>query len=115
MGDDLLRLKRETDEEDDRLLAITPLRFLQYWKAIAVIIGDPSRDRDHQERPKKLGLGRHFFRQRIHPMNELRNNFDVAHVADPNAPRIVSPEQADECRRVAVEVIHAYARSLDAK
>jgi hypothetical protein len=114
LGDDLLRMKSDTDEEDDRLLAITPLRFLQYWKSIAVILGDPSKDRDHQSRPNKLGLGRHFFRQRIKPLDELRNNFDVAHVTDPNAPRIVSPEQTDECRRTAVKVIHTYAGSLGA-
>jgi hypothetical protein len=54
---------------DDQGQLLLPLRFLQYWKALATIVGDPARDKEHQSRPKSIGLGRHFFRQQVEPIH----------------------------------------------
>ena len=93
------------DEQGQLLL---PLRFLQYWKALATIVGDPARAKDHQSRPKKLGFNRHFFRQHVDPMHEIRNRFDVAHIENANERRSVTYEDVLKCRSVACTVINAY-------
>lgn len=111
IGDALLSLF-PAGMTDDQIQSITPVRFLQYWKALTAIVGDPSSDRDHQARPRQLGLGRQFFRQKVRPMNEIRDKFDVAHVANPAESRVASPEDADKCRAVAVEAITAHVNRL---
>lgn len=100
------------DSPDDHLVETLPIRFLQYWKALTVIVGDASRDSDHQKRPRSLGLGREFFRQRVRPLNELRDRSDVAHSINPRDARAVTSEQVTECREVATAVIHAYCQTL---
>lgn len=91
---------------------IAPLRFLQYWKALTTILGDPSRDKDHQSRPQKIGLDRSFFRQRVNPMKVIRDKFDVAHVFDSREGRTATHSEAKECRGVAVMAIEAYLKQL---
>jgi hypothetical protein len=113
LGDELASLASDW-ESDERDRAIAPLRFLQYWKALTTIIGDPSRSPNFQSRPKQLGLKRHFFRQHIKPLQDLRNDFGVAHIADISAVRIVGSHQAAECRSAAAEVIGAYVQNLKA-
>lgn len=97
--------------DDEGLQLVVPLQFLQYWKCLTLIVGDPSKDKDHQIRPKSLGLGRQFFRARVSPLHDLRNSFDVAHVTDPNSPAVVTPEQALECRSVAVLALDGFLRA----
>jgi hypothetical protein len=110
LGDDLAELQRGWATDED-LIRLMPVRFLQYWKALATIVGDPSRDPDHQSRPKGLGLGRQFFRHQVAPLHNLRNSFGVAHIADPDASAIVSPVDVDKCRDVAAQAIVAYIRA----
>jgi hypothetical protein len=52
--------------------------FLNLWKAITAIVGDP-RERDYQSRYKKLGLDYQFFKDRIDRVTQMRNDLDVAH------------------------------------
>jgi hypothetical protein len=53
--------------------------FLSLAKAVTVIVGDPSSDRDHQRRYKEIGLDHAFYKDKIGRVLELRNNYDVAH------------------------------------
>lgn len=55
------------------------LAFLQLYKALTTIIGDPSTDKDYQSRPKKLGLPVDFWSVRARPLYKVRNEEDVAH------------------------------------
>jgi len=55
------------------------LAFLQLFKALTSIIGDPSTDRDYQGRCRKLGLQKDFWDAKAKPLYEIRNEQDVAH------------------------------------
>lgn len=103
------------DTPDEYSAETLPIQFLQYWKALTVIAGDASRDKDHQIRPTKLGLGREFFRQRVKPLNELRDRSDVAHSINPRDARAVSSDDVTECREVATIVIRAFCERLIAE
>lgn len=111
LGDALVNLL-PSDGPDDQNQIIQPLRFLQYWKALATIVGDPSRAKDHQSRPHRLGLDRTFFRQRVKPMHNIRNSFDVAHIDEADAANRVTAEDVTECRDVATTTIRTYFQRL---
>lgn len=53
--------------------------FLQLFKALTILLGDPAVDRDHQSRAKRLGLGGSFWMDRVKPLYKIRNENDVAH------------------------------------
>lgn len=53
--------------------------FLFLWKALSVIVGDPSIDRDYQSRYRALGLDYGFFSNTIEEIRRFRNEEDVAH------------------------------------
>ena len=53
--------------------------FLQLFKALTSIIGDPSSDRDYQSRCRSLGLPKDFWQTSAKPLYDVRNEDDVAH------------------------------------
>jgi hypothetical protein len=55
--------------------------FLNLWKAVTPIVGDPSRVRRdrYQRRYKALGFDRKYFDDKIEDMKKSRHNSDVAH------------------------------------
>lgn len=53
--------------------------FLQLFKALTTIIGDPSSDRDYQSRCKRIGLQKDFWQTKAKPLYDIRNDADVAH------------------------------------
>lgn len=53
--------------------------FLNLWKAASAVVGDPTKDKDHQTRHRTLGFDDEYFRTRIKPLRDLRNESDVAH------------------------------------
>lgn len=55
------------------------LAFLQLFKALTTILGDPSSDRDHQSRFRTFGLPADFWERRVKPLYKIRNDSDVAH------------------------------------
>ena len=89
---------------------LEPLCFLQYWKALATVAGDPSADRDHQTRTQELGLGKDFFSREIRPLHRIRDSFGVAHIASLDDPPTTSTDGVGKCRSIAAEVIGAYAK-----
>ncbi len=54
---------------------------LNLWKAVSVIIGDPSVDRDYQRRYRNFGISYGYFADEIEPLRRLRDDSDVAHHA----------------------------------
>lgn len=88
--------------------------FLNLWKALTTIAGDPSRDRDHQRRYRRLGLDSAFYASRIKHLHDLRNEFDVAHYSlDELTIRRVESEFGDAKKSVE-EVLKRYRDSLSA-
>jgi hypothetical protein len=55
--------------------------FLNLWKAVTTIVGDPSRDADYQRRYRRFGMDHDFWQNRIERLRTLRNDYDVAHYA----------------------------------
>lgn len=97
------------DDTLEKLLR--PLCFLQFWKALATIVGDPSSGGDHQSRYRRFGLGagdKGYYNRVLSPLHFVRNQFDVAHVASLNTPAFVRPSDVEQCRSVANDAIQAY-------
>ncbi len=88
--------------------------FLFLWKALSVIVGDPSCDGDYQKRYRELGLDYAFFRDTIEELRRLRNDQDVAHYRiDAEGLEVV--KQKFEMAKAAVkQVVIAYAGYLRA-
>ena len=88
--------------------------FLNLWKALTTIAGDPSRDRDHQRRYRELGLDPDFYESRIKHLHDLRNEFDVAHYSlDETTTQRVESEFGD-AKKTVEEVLKRYRDSLSA-
>lgn len=86
--------------------------FLNLWKALTTIVGDPSRDRDHQRRYRRLGLDSAFYASRIKRLHDLRNEFDVAHYSldEPTTRRVES--EFGDAKKSVEEVLKRYRDSL---
>jgi hypothetical protein len=91
------------------------LAFLQLYKGLSLVIGEPGTDRDYQSRFRKLGLPHDFLSTRVKPLYDVRNDEDVAHYSRefPDSDAFVARFQ----QAVAVfrDTLVAYARSLDSK
>lgn len=89
--------------------------FLSLAKAVTVIVGDPSSDRDHQRRYKEIGLDYDFYKERIGRVLELRNNYDVAH-HDLTGRAVEAIEQHyGEAVETASVILARYSEHLNAK
>lgn len=89
-----------------------PMCFLQFWKALATVVGDPSQDQDHQKRFRTFGLGAGnaaYYAEVLRPLHDIRNQFDVAHIASLDAPQFVTEADVVRCRQIAAGAIRTYA------
>jgi hypothetical protein len=86
--------------------------FLNLWKAVTTIVGDPSRDRDYQRRYRRYGMDRIFFQTKIERLRELRNDYDVAHYALTTVPSAEIEAVYGEAVSIAAEVIRHYRDHL---
>ncbi len=108
---------------DQRTKALDPLSrhhrhllaaiFLNLWKAVTTIIGDPSKDNDYQSRYRTYGFDYSFFQQKIERLRQLRNDYDIAHYH-------LSPDRLEEVQKhegeaqsIAMEVLVRYRQYLD--
>ncbi len=86
--------------------------FLNVWKAVSAVIGDPSRDSDYQRRYRAIGLSDDFFQTRIEAVRALRNDYDVAHYTL-DSQRLAQIEQEfGQAQVTAREVISRYRDKL---
>jgi hypothetical protein len=53
--------------------------FLQLFKALVVLVGEPGVDSDYQRRARHLDLPADFWQSRVKPLYDVRNDEDVAH------------------------------------
>ena len=53
--------------------------YLYLWKALTVILGDPSTDSDYQIRFRTFGLPKNFWKDEMEPLKKVRDAYDVAH------------------------------------
>jgi hypothetical protein len=82
--------------------------FLNFWKAVTTIVGDPSRDADYQRRYRQYGMDHEFWQTRIERLRTLRNDFDVAHYALNEAASAEIEAAYGEGVSTAAEVIRRY-------
>lgn len=50
-----------------------------FYRAIATLIGDPSKDRDYQSRYRSFGISRNYFTDEIEWLRTLRNRQGIGH------------------------------------
>jgi hypothetical protein len=82
--------------------------FLNLWKAVSVIVGDPSHDCDYQRHYRQFGFDYQFFTSKIQHLNTLRNSYDVAHYSlDENLLKEVDAN-VGEAENIAAEVLRRY-------
>ncbi len=106
---DLIRYRTHSAQE--RLHLATGV-FLNLWKAVATIVGDPSSDKHHQTRHRELGLPKRYYQRRIKPLHDVRNKWDVAHPSlDETLLAELDPE-VGTAFDVCDEVMAAYRASL---
>jgi hypothetical protein len=53
--------------------------YLNMWKAITTILGDPSIDSDYQSRFLNFGLPKGYWDGHVRPLKKIRGDVDVAH------------------------------------
>ncbi|MCH7836055.1 MAG: hypothetical protein IH864_04240 [Chloroflexi bacterium] len=85
--------------------------FLNYWKSITAVLGDPSKEgKRFQLFYKKLGIDRSLIRTDVKRLSGIRNDYDVAHslgAAGGNAFSI-SDEDINLAERMAKLVMQSY-------
>ena len=85
--------------------------FLFLWKALSVVVGDPSIDKDYQSRYRALGLDHKFFTETIEDIRRGRNDDDVAHYRLDDEGIETVRRQFNSAKLAVREVIKAYLAS----
>lgn len=86
--------------------------FLNYWKAVTAIVGDPAVKKDrYQSRYKSIGLPDQF-KERLKKLKRLRDDYDVAHysLADEKLKKV--GKSIGSARATAKEAIECYRKHL---
>lgn len=97
---------------DDHRGFISRLAFLQLFKAIVVLVGEPSVDRDYQSRAQSLGLAPDFWNTRVKPFYHIRSDADVAHHSmHPGSERAVE-DAFGQALSTYREVLRAYLDTI---
>ena len=86
--------------------------FLFLWKALSVVVGDPSIDNDYQSRYRALGLDHKFFTDTIEDIRRRRNDDDVAHYRLDNEGIETVKRQFNSAKLAVRDVIKAHLASL---
>lgn len=89
--------------------------FLNLWKALSTIVGDPSKDKDHQRRYKSLGLNYDYYLSKIKKAHDLRNDYDVAHYSLDEEKITMVDKNISEVIETAITVISRYRDYLRKK
>lgn len=87
--------------------------FLNIWKCVTTIVGDPSRKSDkYQKRYREIGFDKNF-KDDIDKLKELRDNYDVAHYSlNPNSLNEVEKNYGIAVK-IAITVIKKYREFLN--
>jgi hypothetical protein len=86
--------------------------FLNLWKAVSTVVGDPSRKLDrYQSRYRKIGLD-DALKRRIDRLKDLRDGYDVAHYSLDNEHLSEVDGAVGEAAQIAGEVLQRYVDHL---
>lgn len=110
----LLLYRRETilDEFESQGGLLLASVFLNLWKAITAVIGEPGAGDSPEKRCETIGLPADFYRTQIRPIARARHTYDVAHYSlDPEAIKKAELAFRDGAG-VARTVLSAYADYL---
>jgi hypothetical protein len=84
------------------------MAFLQLFKALTTLIGDPQIDRDYQSRCRSLGLPKDYWRNRVKPLYVVRSDRDVAHHSQMPHQTTEFLGHYSKALEVLKEVLHAH-------
>lgn len=89
--------------------------FLNYYKAITVILGDPSIDSDYQSRFKRYGYDENFFKDTMELFRKIRNNNDVSHYSlkDDESIYLEIKSNLPKIKDVAIDVFEKYLKYIN--
>ena len=86
--------------------------FLNFWKAVTAILGDPAKRQDRfQRRYRDLGFGKDI-KTKVDSLKRIRDDSDVAHYALDNTKQEEVSQAVGRARSIAREVILAYQSQL---
>ena len=86
--------------------------FLNLYKAATVIIGDKSKDRDHQSRYRSIGLDKTFYGE-IEWLHSVRDDFDVAH-HEIDTSRVGEVRKAyGRAKQIVLTILRSYRETLE--
>ena len=86
--------------------------FLNLWKAVSTIVGEPGRDGDYQRRYRQFGISPEYFKTEIEWLRSLRNDYDVAHYHLSEATVMQTEAMFARGVKVASKVIQHYRQNL---
>lgn len=86
--------------------------FLNLWKAVSTVVGEPGPDRDHQSRCRQFRIDQPFFDTNVRRLRDLRNDFDIAHYTLSAATLPEIEGLYSEAISTASEVIQRYREYL---
>lgn len=102
-----------TDPGDRNGELLVSASFLNMWKSVTSVVGDPSVRRDgFQRRYRDFGIEPEYFETKVLRLKELRDDYDIAHYTlDTRALDQVEAEYG-EARSIALEVLRRYVQWL---
>jgi hypothetical protein len=86
--------------------------YLNLWKAITLILGEPGTDLDYQSRFRSFELPKNYWRDEVQPLAEVRNAFDVAHYSMDSAAIERVETSFGKAEQLCRTVLRAYADYL---
>jgi hypothetical protein len=94
---------------------LLPEIFLNFYKSITTIIGDPSIDKDYQSRYKALGFNAEYFNNSLELLRKIRNDKDITHYTLKDNVEIYEEinKTMPQIKKVASEVFEKYLNKLD--
>lgn len=94
---------------------LLPEIYLNYYKSLSTIIGDPKIDKDYQKRYRVLGFDKDYFDNIIETLRNIRNNCDISHysLADNISIYTEILENIPKIKKVSIEVFEKYLLTIE--
>lgn len=102
---------RWTDMFSRHFRQLISAAFLNIWKAISTVIGEPG-EKDYQSRYRSLGFTQDYFTKEVERVRQLRNDYDIAHYHEDGGRLEEVEANFGQATRVATQVLKAYRLRL---
>lgn len=86
--------------------------YLNLWKALTTLLGEPGTDSDYQRRFKEFGFPKNFWRESVAPLKTVRDQADVAHYALSADTARAAQDSFGAADKVCRDVVMRYADHL---